>query len=194
MPQQATPNMIEVQTQIGATVGSGPHYNIWHLAIVGEPGPNIGPILAKIAAFYNIVKSYYPAGTSIQTGFKVIDRRTVPWQFVTATPVVTTGTGTGGYAPAQLAAVVTWRTADVGRSYRGRTFLGPIGMAGLAGANLDSGFVTAIGGAAANLILDLDTATVGNLVVYSHKHNTYSLVTSSGTTSVVRTIRSRAVH
>ncbi len=43
---------------------------------------------------------------------------------VSITPTTTVGAETGAAAPANAALVVSWRTAHIGRSFRGRTYLG----------------------------------------------------------------------
>jgi len=63
------------------------------------------------------------------------------------------GTNSGGEAAANAAAVISWRTASIGRSYRGRTYIGALTESTIATAQtIDSSAVTAIADAAQGLL------------------------------------------
>jgi hypothetical protein len=111
---------------------------------------------------------------------------------VTPNPIIATlartvnGTASGLAAPVQLTAVVSWRTTTAGRSYRGRTYLGPLAMAAINSPTLTSAALTAIGNASLALIGH------NHLVVHSHKTGASTLVTSAIQTTKLYTQRRRA--
>lgn len=77
------------------------------------------------------------------------------------------GGNTTDPANAAAAVVYSWRTARIGRSYRGRTYIGALPAASLADAqNVTSGIVTAYATHATNLI-DAISALGKTLVVLS---------------------------
>lgn len=88
-------------------------------------------------------------------------------QFILTTIANPGGTVAGAATAANAAAVISWRTANTGRSFRGRTFIGGLANANLVTAQtLDSTMVTALGAAAASLIDTLE-AIGATLVVVS---------------------------
>jgi len=88
-------------------------------------------------------------------------------QFILTSIANPAGTVTGTAAAANAAAAISWRTANTGRSYRGRTYIGGLAAANLSNAQtLDSTMVTALGTAAAALIDDLE-AIGATLVIVS---------------------------
>jgi len=77
------------------------------------------------------------------------------------------GTGGGTAAAANAAAVVSWRTGRIGRSFRGRTYFGAMGAAQLSNAQtLDPASVTFYADLGSDLI-DALTAISSTLVVVS---------------------------
>jgi len=80
------------------------------------------------------------------------------------------GSLSGASAPANVAAVVTFRTALRGRSFRGRNYVGGLAMSQLGNAvDLDGAAVTAIL-AAYSLLSEVETATSATHVVVSRYH------------------------
>lgn len=192
MPQVATPNLLEVVVQITSPVGSNPMYNIFHISKIGPNGPAAAAAITNINAFYTAIKGYYRTGCSIVSGYKVVDRGSVPWTLVPASSVSVSGTGAVGAVAAQLAMVVSWRTLTVGKSYRGRTFLGPFDATGSAGATWSGAMSTAVANAAVALMNAGLTSGVYTPVVYSAKQNVATQITSLTTSTAMRTLRSRA--
>lgn len=192
MPQVATPSLVEVACQVSGGAGSGPHYNIYHFKVLTTAATAASGAVSALTTFYNSIKINYGTTTSVSVGYRVLDRSAVPWTFLAPTPTTTVGTGSLTNAPAQLAMTISWRTAAVGRSYRGRTFLGPLNNQSL---NAAVWSVTSVNGVqtAANALVATSTASSDyKLCVFSHKHNTLEPVISAGVTTAIRTLRSRA--
>ncbi len=70
-----------------------------------------------------------------------------------------TGSDTAGAAPNSVGAVVTWRSDQIGRSYRGRTFFGGIPVDKFDGNEVDPTYVAAL--ASACYVLTGAIATAG---------------------------------
>ena len=88
-------------------------------------------------------------------------------QFIKSDITDPSGTVSGAATAANGAAVISWRTANTGRSFRGRTYIGGLSNANLVDAHtLDSTMVTALANAAADLI-DVLAAVSATLVVVS---------------------------
>jgi hypothetical protein len=192
VPEVATPGLVEIVCQLNGAVGSGPHYNIFHIDSSSDTAGSSTAAVSAIKDFYTTLKPYYRSVSTMTVGYKVIDRTAVPWSFVAVTPLSVIGTGVGGPIAPQLAGVVTWRTALVGKSYRGRSFLGPFD-ASASGGNLWLAACGAAMLAAANaLVAASNAAATWKLSIYSHKHNTLAHVTSAATSQNMRTMRSRA--
>src|SRR3954447_19836106 len=134
MPQVATTDLIEISTQVLPNYGSYPMYNVWHIKKIGPAAPAAAAAVANLNTFYGAIKAYYRAPTSLTSGYRVVDRSTVPWSLVPVSSANTVGTASTGVIAPQLAMVVSWRTLTVGKSYRGRTFLGPFDAFASAGA------------------------------------------------------------
>ncbi len=101
--------------------------------------------------------------------------------------------GVGTVMPAQLAAVVSWRTAFAGPSFRGRTFLGPLGNTAITAGSLNSAFLTAVNPAAAAVITNMPAhANGGGLCVRSGVRQVDTLVTAANVNSKVDTLRKRS--
>lgn len=115
---------------------------------------------------------------------RVVQVRTLVAPITGADFTVTTGTGTrtgSDYLPRQVACVVSWRTAFLGRPYRGRVYLPP-----MLEADQNDGFLT-VGyqddaAEYAQSLLDMNSATIGSaaweLVVHSDTHGFDTPVTS----------------
>lgn len=82
------------------------------------------------------------------------------------TPTTIAGSATGAAEGANVAYVASFRTAHIGRNYRGRTYMGGIPVSSLADAqHVTSGFAALVNAAYADLISDLVTAGYKLVVV-----------------------------
>ena len=128
-------------------------------------------------------------------------------KYVACTPQIATDTGTGALYPPQLAAVVSWRTALAGRSFRGRTYLGVLRSQAFGGNILTTTFASAVNTAATTLAgrasgsfrfcVVSKTGTrwhkTGDHTYASSFHTGFTTPITSGSTSTTpRTLRSRA--
>lgn len=87
------------------------------------------------------------------------------------------GTNSGGEAAGNAAAVISWKTALIGRSFRGRTYIGALSEGEIASAQtLESATVTALVSAGTGLI-DAMTAIGATLCVLSRVFNGLARVT-----------------
>jgi hypothetical protein len=187
--------------------------NVWHVA--PDAGGWVGADTTAIAnAFIGYIKAFLDTVNAAGVwGGQVIGGTVIEYEYgvapkyVPATAQVATDTGVGSIQPLQLAAVVSWRTALAGRSYRGRTFLGPLKADGVSGSTLSGGLVSAINTAATTYAGRQSGAMKPVVMSKSGTHwhktgdHTYSSafhagfttpITSGSTTAAVRTMRSRA--
>jgi hypothetical protein len=174
--------------------------NVMHVRRVGGGEPTI-PGLQVVAqdmasGFYNLLTSYTPSGAQWQAGTKVttFDEATPELKTIQPiTPVPTAGTGTGASLPGQLAVCIDWLTARAGRSYRGRTFYGPLNSAALGGPVLSPSASGSFNSAGHNLPIALQgiSAEPYDLVVYSKLLHESTVITGGYTDGVVDTLRSR---
>jgi hypothetical protein len=87
------------------------------------------------------------------------------------------GTNSGGEAAGNAAAVISWKTALIGRSFRGRTYVGALSEGAIASAQtFESAAVTGILSAGTTLI-DAMTAIGATLCVLSRVFNGIARVT-----------------
>lgn len=192
MPQVATTDLVEISTQVLPTYGSYPMYNVWHIRKIGPAAPAAAAAIANLNTFYGAIKQYYRAPTSITSGYRTIDRSVVPWSVVPASSANTVGTASTGLVAPQLAMVVSWRTLTVGKSYRGRTFLGPFDLFASSGATWTGACMGSVSTAATNLIAAGLASGVYIPVVFSSKNNALTQITSLTVSTAMRTLRSRA--
>jgi len=80
------------------------------------------------------------------------------------------GTASGETMPGSVAAVITHRTNQAGRSYRGRTYIGGFSELSVLGNNLVSGFATSLIGAWQSIIDEM-SANDWSFVIVSRYHN-----------------------
>jgi|ERR1051326_1155131 hypothetical protein len=80
------------------------------------------------------------------------------------------GTDSGGPLPWQTAAVVTWRTALRGKSFRGRTYLGGFTESFSDGRDVSSTLISAIEDWRDDMLSGID-GSIGSLAVTSRQHN-----------------------
>jgi hypothetical protein len=154
---------------------------------------------ANVTSILNHLKTFLAAQTTYAYGTWSIGQRVLEFRpgvalprIVAAAPVVQ-ALGQSTILPTQLAAVVSWRTAFAGKSYRGRTFLGPFNNTVLSANNLHPTFVTNMSTAATNLIANIKLVTnpAWGLVVHSDKLSEDTPVTTAAIDSRVDTLRSR---
>jgi len=140
----------------------------------GAPGYSVhykvaaGIVTSNLRTFYDAVKAYLPAGTSVQVpnqGDVINDANgEITGSWSSAANAVVTGPNSGPYA-AGSGAVVRWTTGGIvlGRRVRGRTFLVPLlGSAFQGNGTIDTVPLATIIAAAAALV----TAEAGNLLVW----------------------------
>lgn len=141
------------------------------------------------------MKSLYSTGMSL---VEVTMRKWFPLSptidvYTTGLPVA--GTVTGDNLPGENAVLLSLRTANIGRSYRGRMYLPPITETNLAG-QLSSGTATTIAEQFVGLVRDLQTtgaagAARADTVVWSRVLSASSLVTQVKCDEIIRSQRRR---
>lgn len=179
--------------------GSNDAVNTWHYSADGSTifGPDDASKTAQANEAIDQLKVFYTAlnnpglSNTWTIGSSVIEYQTgQPPRYVTATPQ-DSDLGSGAVSGLQLACCLSWRTALAGKSYRGRTFLGPLTAPAFAMPSIDPTFVGRVNTAAAALIA---APGVGDLVpaVYSPTLDITTRITSGLATTKCRTMRSRA--
>jgi len=166
-------------------VVSGLGANVWHVQPATDALVDVQAAIDGIRDFYTALAGRYNTSTTLVVGSRVLRIDVTPQPIIASTPRVVAGTDGGGAIPAQLANVVSWRTAIAGRSYRGRTYLGPFAASQLSGTVWISGLSTGIGTAAAALI------AAGRIVVWSEKLQVATPIIGYATDTHVETMRSR---
>lgn len=160
---------------------SSPGYNVMHVLITGVSPPlsDVNAAIADIATFYTSSATIFSSGTTIRVGERVLAVDTVPNQLIAATPVDVTGTGPATVLPCEVAMCVSWRTAFAGPRYRGRTYLGPLGVNGYSTATGLLANTTVVQAAGNALITALAAnPAVSWLGVFHRATTTLDLVTS----------------
>lgn|SRR5215471_1031873 len=105
--------------------GGVPDVNVFHWRIPNSaPATEVGGIATALSTFYNAIKAYLNAGT-ITIGSRVVSVDQTPNFVVPITPLTVATTG-GANVTAGTCIVCSWQTGLVGRSFRGRNYLGPI--------------------------------------------------------------------
>jgi hypothetical protein len=165
--------------EVTCSITGGPTtaYNIWHFNM-SDPFdvPQITAIGSGLVAYYQSLKALFASGSTITVGEKFLYLGTVPPVYVSYVPVSFASTGSSRNA-ANVAAVSSWRTASAGRSYRGRTYLGPLETTaldtntGLLAAGVVAGIKTA-----GEALIAAGVTTSTNLVIYSRKLNSAATV------------------
>lgn len=164
--------------------------NVWHFDCHGAATTSLAnECITKVDTFYEAIKALLAPGTWTH-GQRVITVDQLPNVVVPATALTTTTTAVSN-APFSVCCGVTWTTAFIGKSYRGRTYLGPMGgvTQGSDGLSITSSAVSTI----ATATVALYTATAGGavLTVWSQKLQVANDVTGSATHSGIRTQRRR---
>lgn len=164
--------------------------NVFHFS-VDDPivTSEVQECVDQLDAFYEAIKGII-YGSVIRCGSRVVTVGPPPNQVISVTPRDTTTTGSSP-APYSASAGVTWRTANIGKSYTGRSYLGPLALAALGGDGLTvaSSAVTIVQNAANNLLLP--TANGGQLVVWSPTLGVATDVTGAQARPGLRTQRRR---
>lgn len=159
MAVQLVPNGVSVV--FNATQNSVPIVNVYH---VKTPGAVTDAALLDISeVFFDWWQANMQASlhnTYVLHSIVATDLSTIGGHQVT-TVLTTDNAGTAGdaAAAANAAVVQSWRTASIGRSYRGRTYIGGIPQAALLNAQtLQTSVATTYATAGAALIDALETA------------------------------------
>lgn len=164
--------------------------NVWHF-LVDSPAveADADECIQAVDTFYSAFPTYMRAGTWTH-GTRVTTVAETPDFVVPATAQTTTTTGSSP-APNQVAAGITWQTNFIGKSYRGRSYIGPLSLLGLEtdGQTIKTAFATALGAAATALMAP--TANGNQLCVWSPKLLTANAVTSNVVRLGYRTQRRR---
>jgi len=104
------------------------------------------------------------------------------------------GTQTGDRLPTQTAGVITWRTGLIGRSYRGRSYIGPMVETVSNGGYISSpqlAVMDTFADAAKTIIEALPGTGVLQLGVYSRKLSQFTAVTAHESQQIMGTQRRR---
>jgi len=168
-----------------------PAINVWHANVADAEGGDSQTVVDAIRDFYTTAASIFPTSVTMTIGQAVTLITSVPPIIIGITPRVVAGTGTGGASAAQLAEVVSWRTPFAGRSFRGRTYLGPIAVSALTGGILSTPVVTACQNAANAYVAASNSAAAWDAKVWSEKLQSSSQITSAVANSKVETQRRR---
>jgi hypothetical protein len=147
-------------------------------------------LIGHLKTFYNALGVAGLAG-GYDIGTVVLEYETgQPPIYVGATAQSSTGAA-GGTVPYQCAAVATWRTVKAGKSYRGRTYFGPIISTAQNGQAWNSTNVgqwnTALGTFLSNV-----ASSSFDLCVASKATDSSESVITGAFTGAMRTMRSRA--
>jgi hypothetical protein len=157
----------------------------------GGPAADIVPITGAFNTFYNALagSGYLPTGWVLQN-YNLKENVAGGIGSADLSAAITPG---GGFTPLppQLAIVVSWKTALVGRSYRGRTYLGPLPTGIVSATGTIAPAVQAgVQADATNLRTNLATASFP-LSVWSRVHNNFQHVTGNHVGPYVDTQRRR---
>ena len=164
--------------------------NVWHfLTPTPATTTHANEAIDAVDAFFSSFPTYMRAGTWTH-GNRVVTVDNEPNFVVAATPETTTTTGSSP-APNQVAAGITWQTDFIGKSYRGRSYIGPLSLLGLEtdGQTIKTAFQVALETAATTLMAPLASGT--QLCVWSPTGQFGNLVTSRVVRSGYRTQRRR---
>jgi len=153
----------------------------------------VNTILGHIKTWYTAFSTYVYGSFTI--GSRVLEFRpgVVAPRIVLATPAAQSS-AISTPQPPQLAAVMSWRTALAGKSFRGRTFLGPLNIAALSSGTLAAAFTGTANTASTTLISAVKGVTnpAWGLVVHSDHMSEDTPITNGVMDARVDTMRSRA--
>jgi hypothetical protein len=164
--------------------------NVWHFICPGAASTTLAnEAITKIDTFFEAIKAHLAPDTWTH-GRRVTTVNLTPNIVVPATSQTTLGTGTNR-GPQQVAIVLSWQTAFIGKSYSGRSYIGPLSQLAIGTTgNTPSG--SALSDIATNATA-LRTATTGGaqLAVWSEKLQVANACTSHSVTNLLRTQRRR---
>jgi hypothetical protein len=162
------PSLYRIACTISAP-NSNPGANIFHVGNTNSGDTGISTVVGHIKTFYDAIASFYTTTTAITIAASVRDINVTPNRIVAVSSVQSVGTSTAEILPANAALVVTWRTALAGRSFRGRTYLGPSNETVNNGGIANATTVSTIQTAANTLITNIAAVTGFTLGVYSKR-------------------------
>lgn len=164
--------------------------NVWHV-VTGSPADSTDAdeAIVRVDAFFEAIKAFMKPGLWTH-GNRVITLDETPNRLIPASSLTTTTTGTTN-APASVAAGITWLTDFIGKSYSGRSFIGPLSNGGVESNGLDisSTFRTALLAAAEDLVDPLTSG--GRFCVWSEKLQVGTPITGWNVRTGIRTQKRR---
>jgi hypothetical protein len=140
----------EVVCRGSGGVGSGPYVNVYHVHTV-DTAINTASVATAFKNFYTAIATIYPTTITWSVPDK-ITHLVDPPDILPVSSTAVPGSSGATSDPPQIAMVVTWRTAFAGRSFRGRTYLGPLHSASTAGGSFGSSMHDPVQTAATALI------------------------------------------
>ena len=164
--------------------------NVWHVKTPGSAtSTDANQAIVAVKAFYEAIKAFM-APDIWTIGSRVITLDETPNRLISATVLTSTMTGTSR-AAAQVAAGITWHTAFIGKSFTGRSFIGPLSNGGVNtdGATITSAFLAALTTGAANITPTLTGG--GEFCVWSDKLDSAEEITQAQIRTGLRTQRRR---
>lgn len=159
MPFIPTPRGVEVVVK--ATQNTIPVVNVYHVDVAGPvDDTNLQDVRNVFGTWMTgtllpLLDSSYVLNEIVATDISVANGH----QFSTSYTTGNAGGISGQPAAANAAVVISWRTASIGRSFRGRTYIGGLNNGILVSAqNIGTTYATSFAGAAQDLIDLLTTA------------------------------------
>jgi hypothetical protein len=181
MPFQAIPNGVKIE--FNATQNTVPIVNIYHCTLAASPTDADLEDIAQASIDWwrddvqGGLHQSYVLNTVITTDMSVENGH----QHVENLVADNTGAVATAAAAANAALCLSWRTANTGRSFRGRTYFGGLPQAAFTNAQtLDSSYVSGFVTAGFNLIAALE-AVGATLVVVSRIANGVARITALAT-------------
>ena len=182
-----------VTSQATGNVGTGPFVNVMHIQPASDALADVQAAVDVIRDFYTTIRVIYDVGTFWTIGSRVLRVDVNPDEITPVTPRGVQGSGTGGSAAPQLAQVVSWRTPLAGRSFRGRTYLGPLAQGAIANSQLASAASTAV---IAGITPLVTASIIGVYSQWDHKVKRpvplFTKITQGATSANLETQRRRA--
>lgn len=164
--------------------------NVWHFRCPSAASTTLADeAIAKLDTFFEAIKAHLAPDTWTH-GRRVTTVDQVPNVVIPATSLTTLGTGTNR-GPQQVAIVLSWQTAFIGRSYRGRSYIGPLSQLAI-GTSGNAPSASALSDIATNATA-LRTATAGGaqLCIWSPTLQTANVCSGHSVTNLLRTQRRR---
>jgi len=157
MAFQSVPNGVEIV--LNGVQNGVPIVNVFNVIDVTTP------TIARLTTIADTVKTWWDASLApiLNTSYVLQSIKVTALTASTGPQYIATyssgnqGTNSGGEAAANAAAVISWRTAAIGRSYRGRTYVGALSEGEIDSAQTIAGATqTALLSAGTSLITALD--------------------------------------